>query len=260
MNLKGKRSNRRFALFCVFLVPIIHFIILTANNTILGADARYLNGLFNIYHSPWIGNAFAVAVWFAIFLSFTLVKDIKQDAPLIGALFMANWFNLRLLMPDPDNWIYLLAGTLLILYFKNNPLKIYTWNGKTIAITHIEIGILSALIYFVYRNFMIFGNATDMTATLTAFLMFVPTYYLLYKNRRFGTLVILLVAIAIVPTGKFVSNAMPLMIYAVYLDFVSTKEFNACEKDKIMRYILIYSFIIFMAAPFLDMAFQTILI
>jgi hypothetical protein len=258
--MKRERSNRRFALFCVFLVPIIHFIALTTNNTILGADARYLNGLFNIYHAPWVGNAFAVAIWFAIFLSFSLVRDIKQDAPLIGALFMANWFNLRLLMPDPDNWIYLLAGTILILHFKNFPLKIYTRNGKDYGITNIEIGILSMLAYFFYRGFTMIGNVSDLTPTLTAFLMFVPTYYLLYRNRRFGILALLLVATASLPTGKFVSNAMPLMIYAIYLDFVSAKEFNACEKDKIMRYILIYSFIIFMAAPFLDMAFQNILV
>jgi len=250
---KFEKDNRKFSLFAVLLIPIFCFLIFSFNNWVFGVDARYLNLFYN-YHNAWVSNAFALFVWIAVLLSFACVlNDMgcrKQNPLFIGSLFLLNLFNIRLLMPDPDNWVFLLAGIFIILYFKKNPFKI-----KGLKVDHMTMGILSILVYFIYRNFAlvnVLGTATDMLPNFVVFFFFIPTYYILLRKKDYKMLAFILVLISIFMTGKLTSVALPLFIYALYLNFMEC-DLNL-RKDRIIRIIIVFSLIAYLFVPFIEMS------
>jgi hypothetical protein len=245
------KNNKRFALISVIIIPIFYFVVFTANNWIFGHDARYLNGLFGIYHSPLIANLFVIAVWYATLFSFTMVEDKKQNPLFIGSLFLLNLFNIRLLMPEPDNWIFLLAGMFIILYFKNNPIKRF-------HINHITVGIFTVFIYFAYRGFVMVNpnGYADLTPNLLVLGYLLPTYYILAKRRQFVILTLILASVLVFPTGKYVTNSLPLLIYAIYLDFVSSEGLEKLENDRIIKFLVFFSLVAFLFVPFLEIMWK----
>jgi hypothetical protein len=244
------RNNKNIALFSVFIIPIFYFLFFTYNNTVFGHDARFImDNFFTLYHSPIIANLFMVSVWFSVLFSFTFIENKKQNPLFLGSIYLLNLFNVRLLMPDPDNWIFILSGIFLVLYFKNNPIE-------KLRINHITTGIFTVFMYFAYRGFSMTNlkGFADMTPNLLVFCFLLPTYYILIKKRYFVILVPILASILIFPTGKYVTNALPILIYAIYADFMS-KEGLELEKDRIMRFMIIFGLGAFLFAPFLDVAF-----
>lgn len=248
-----KKDNEKFALFAAFLIPSFYFLIFSLNNWIFGVDARYLNLFYN-YHSAWVSNAYASLVWIAVLLSFAnvgiMVGCRKQSPLFMGSLFLLNLFNIRLLMPDADNWIFLLGGILIVRYFKDNPYKI-----KGLNINHTFMGLLSILIYFIYRGFMMVnsaGNATDMLPNYAVFLMFIPTYYILFRKKDYNIMVFLFIMTLIFMTGKMVAVAMPIFIYSLYLDFMDMK--YDFRHDRIIRIIIIFSLMAYMFVPFIELS------
>lgn len=242
------KDNKNFAFFSVIIIPIFYFLFFTANNTIFGHDARYLNAIFEIYHAPWVGNLFAVAVWFAALISFTMVENKRQDALFMGSLFLLNLSNIMLLMPEPDNWIFFLSGMFLILYFKNHPIE-------RLHINHITVGIFTVFVYFAFRGFIMVNpnGFADMTPNLLVLGYLLPTYYILAKKRHFVGLTLIIASILMFPTGKYVTNALPLLIYAVYLDFITTKDVGNLENDRILRLLIMMGLIAFLFTPFLEL-------
>jgi hypothetical protein len=208
-----------------------------------------------MWNSPWIANATAAGVWLAVLLSFTLINDKKQNPLFIDSLFLLNFFGMRLMMPDPDAYIYILTVIMFILYVKNNPIKRLHGliNYKTIAI-------LGMLPYFAYVKFQIVVYAsnthglfhTDMMANPFVFLFLLPTYYLLYKKRDWKSLAFVLVSIICFPSGKFVSMVLPLFLYAVYAGIVSS-DMKGLENDRILRYLIMAGFGGYLVLPYLEL-------
>lgn len=241
------KNNVRFAYISVVLIPVFYFIFYSLRGEVFGYDSKYfINYLFSSYHSFLIANLFAVAVWFATLFSFTFVEKKRQKPLFFGSLYLLNLFNIRLLMPDPDNWIFLLSGMFLILYFKNNPIKKLKLNNMT-------IGLFTIFCYLFYRGFVFVntrGNFTDMIPNYWVFFFLLPTYYILIKSRRHILLILLLVSIFFFPSGKFTTNAIPLFIYSIYIDFMTSERLNL-EHDKIIRFFILAGLISFLFAPFI---------
>jgi hypothetical protein len=256
LNLRLKprtHSNARYAILAALFIPAFYFLLFSANGTVFGVDARY--HLKYMWNSPWIANATAAGVWLAVLLSFTLIKDRKQNPLFIGSLFLLNFFAMRIMMPDPDAYIYLLTAIIFILYIKNNPINRFYG-----LINHKTVSILAMLPYFAYVNFQIVvyaANAqgtfhTDMMASPFVALFLLPTYYLLYRKRDWYSLLFILATILMFPSGKFVSMVLPLFIYALYADIVSS-DMKGLENDRILRYLIMAGFGGFLILPYLEL-------
>ena len=252
---EGGKSNERLALFAVYAIPLFYYAFFTLNNWTFGEDARYLN-LFANYHQAWVSNAFAVGVWYAILASFQLANRRNYNLmgcgkrPLfMGSLFLLNLFNIRTLMPDPDNWLFLLCGIIFVIYFKLHPKKFWK-----LEIDHIFMGVLSVIVYTAYRGFMLVDYAsisTDMMPNPVVFLCFLPTYYILLRRKDYKILFVLLVSLLLFMSGKYATNALPVLMYALYLNFMDTK--HDLEHDRIVRLIIIFSFMAYLFVPFIEL-------
>jgi hypothetical protein len=250
-----KKNNERLALFAVYAIPLFYYVFFTLNNWTFGADARYLN-LFADYHQAWVSNAFAVGVWYAILVSFQFAGDrlyvgCGKRALFMGSLFLLNLFNIRTLMPDPDNWLFLLCGIIFVIYFKLYPKKV-----RKLKIDHIFIGVLSVIVYTIYRGFMLVDYAsisTDLMPNPVIFLCFVPTYYILLRRKDYKILLVLLVSLLLFMSGKYATNALPIMMYALYLNFMDTR--HDLEHDRLVRLIILFSLMAYLFVPFLEVAY-----
>jgi hypothetical protein len=261
---KGGKSNERLALFAVFVIPLFYYVFFTLNNWTFGADARYLN-LFANYHQAWVSNAFAVAVWLAILTSFRFVNDriisfasngfnipgCGKRAFFMGSLFLLNLFNIRTLMPDSDNWLFLLCGIIFVIYFKMYPKKVWK-----LRVDHMFIGVLSVIVYTAYRGFILVDYAsisTDMMPNPVVFLCFIPTYYILFRRKDYKILLVLLVSLLFFMSGKYATNALPILMYALYLNFMDTK--HDLEHDRLVRLLIVFSLMAYLFVPFLEVAY-----
>jgi hypothetical protein len=243
-----KKDNKKFALIFVCVIPVLYFIVFTASDTVFGVDARY--HLQYMWHSPWIANLTAVAVWVAVLLSFTLVNTKMQNPIFIGCLFLLNFMNIRLLMPDPDNYIFFLASVFIMLFLKNSDVRI-----RGLKIQPWMFGFAAIFPYLAYRGFVLvnIANATDLLPTPAVLLFFLPTYYLLIKQKNYLPMVFIVCTTMLFMTGKYTTNALPPFIYSLYLGFISS-DMNI-EKDKIIRFLIFLSLIGFAIVAFMDVLF-----
>lgn len=172
----------------VALIPIFAASIWTAQDRIWGYDGNfYLSFMFN--HSPLIANLCMVAVWEAI-----LCLILWHGNQYIGALFMLNIANIRLLMPDPDTYIFLL-GSFIFVGFA------YQRFGPIIS-SYIAI-ILTASIFLFWRiPFASEGAYGDLLPNPALFLAILPTYYIQLKQKQYIDAWILIWLIVLFPTGK----------------------------------------------------------
>ena len=245
------KNNLRFSVYGVFFIPVFFFFVFVSNNWIFGADARYLiyNYTMYSYHTVLLANLFVVFVWFSVLLSFSFVNTKKQSWLFIGSLFMLNLFNIRLLMPDLDNWVFILGSIPFIIYFKNNPIRI-----SNFKITNITVGFASVVLYSLYRGFVFVNNShvSDMTWNPSVFFMFIPSFYMLFRERKYGYLSFIIISLLLFTSGKYAAVALPMLVYSLYVDFMSS-DYDYC-RDRIMRKIILVSLVAFFSVPLIEMA------
>jgi hypothetical protein len=169
----------------------------------------------------------------------------------MGSLFLLNLFNIGSLMPEPDNWLFLLCGAIFALYFKLYPKRVWK-----LRIDHMFIGLASIIVYIVYRGFILVDYstlATDMMPNPFVFLFFIPTYYILYRLKNYKVLAFILLSTLVFMSGKYTADALPVFMYALYLGFMDKK--LGLENDRIMRIIIVFSFMAFLFVPLIELAY-----
>jgi hypothetical protein len=62
--------------------------------------------------------------------------------------------------------------------------------------------------------------------------------------------------VLVFPTGKYVTNSLPLLIYAIYLDFVSSEGLEKLENDRIIKFLVFFSLVAFLFVPFLEIMWK----
>jgi len=129
-----------------------------------------------------------------------------------------NLFSIRFLEPELDDYI-MYAFTFPVLVFLKkrgiNPILFAFPLVIFYAIFHGSLGI----------GLMGFGEHyyLEISRTPTVYFYILPALYLLYTNKRFLELILLLILSTIWMTPKYVTNALPILVFASYLNLKDIK-------------------------------------
>jgi hypothetical protein len=227
----------------VITVPIFWFIYFSSNSMIYGTDSFYW--LLFGFKQPIISNLAMVMMWYSIFFLFYFAKsdyilDANRNPYLIASFFLLNFFSLRFLEVEMDDFLVYLFSFLAIAWLKNNfPYKKY----------HIFLAIGIVLLYTLEHFGAIFQFSVfleNMRNPLVVYLL-LPALYLFIRNRKWKELAFTILFMLVAMTGKLVSNILPVFIFAVYLDFLTDKKFEYSQR--VMRIMLILFVVAFTLIP-----------
>lgn len=222
----------------VIAVPIFFFIYLTINNQIFGVDSWYW--LKFGFQSIKLDNILMVGMWFFPLMLFTLFPNSKRSGLLIGAFFLLNLFSLRFLEVELDDYVMYFGSFLAIFWLK---IKFPEKNFHKIFAVCVVAG------YILYHSiFLSFGSYSstiyieNLKNPANLFIILF-TLYLLANNKKWKWFIFLAIYTILLPTGKMLSNPLPILVFALYLDFLTDKEFRF---DKYDKYILIFFLVSFL--------------
>ena len=187
----------------VALIPIFAGAIWTSQDRVWGYDGQfYLSFMFN--QSPLIANLCVIAVWEAIFCLLLM-----HGSRILACFYMFNMANMRLLMPDPDAFIFFLCSFIFLGF-------VYQRFGK-VVMSYLAI-LLTASIFIFWRvPFPMTGAYGDLLPNPVLFFALLPTYYIQVKQKQYIDTWILIWLIVLFPTGKFVMIALMPVIFAVFI-------------------------------------------
>jgi hypothetical protein len=223
----------------MLFVPFFFFFYLTVNNQIYGIDSWYW--LSFGFFKPAYANLISLFMWLSIFFFFSFVKDRKQSAFLIASLYLLNFFSLRFLEPELDDYLMYFASFSILVFLKN-----------TNIIDHRLFALAIVMFYsFAHGNFLgLIGQNTyytELAINPLVYLLYVPAIILLHDNKMNKILFAILLLSTIYMSVKFVSNALPILIFSAYLDLLSVEKLVI--RRNILNYVLIITFIIFILQP-----------
>jgi len=221
----------------VAFIPIFAGAVWTSQGRVWGYDGQfYLSFMFN--HSPLIANLCMIAVWESI-----LCAILRFGNHTIGALFMLNMANLRLLMPDPDAFIFFLCSFTFLGY-------VYQRFGN-IAMSYLAI-ILTASIFIFWRiPLPLSGAYGDLLPNPILFLAILPTYYIQAKQKQYVDALILTWIIVLFPTGKFVMIALMPLIFAVFIRAIDRAKTEPLKIGLTGTMLIVFSLLAFFMFPFI---------
>jgi hypothetical protein len=219
----------------VALIPVFAGAIWTSQDRIWGYDGNfYLSFMFN--HSPLVANLCVIAVWEAIFC--TLLRFGNQP---IAALFMLNMTNIRLLMPDPDVFIFFLCSFTFLGF-------VYQRFGK-VAMSYLAILLTLSIFLFWRIPLPMSGAYGDLLSNPILFMAILPTYYIQLKQKQYIDALILTWIIVLFPTGKFVMIAMMPLIFAVFLRAIDRAKTESLKIGTIGIMLIVFSLVAFFMFP-----------
>jgi len=232
---KPKRDDILVVL--VALIPIFAGAIWTAQNRVWGYDGQfYLSFMFN--QSPLIANICMIAVWEAVFCLI-----LGHGNRLIGALYMLNMANMRLLMPDPDAFIFFLCSFVFLNFA-------YQRYGK-VAMSYMAIILTGSIFIFWRIPLPLEGAYGDLLPNPALFFAILPTYYLQIKQKQYIDTWILIWLIVLFPTGKFVMISMMPLIYAVFVRAIEKAKTEPLKIGTVGSILVILSLCAYFMFPFL---------
>lgn len=172
---------------------------------------------------------------------FTLFPNPKRSGWLIGALFLLNTFSLRFLEVELDDYLMYCFCFLISFWLKS---KFPERNFHKIFALSVVIAYVSYHIIPNFSEYISPANArnpfTENARNPLSIFMILPTLYLLFKNRKWGWLGFMILFYLVLMSGKMLSNPIPILAFALYLDFLTDREFKYRRSD------LTFFFIIFL--------------
>jgi len=227
--------------FSIIFIPSFWFAYLTLNNQVYGVDAWYW--LKWGFKKPALANLVSFLFWLSIIFLFTFVKGKKRSPYFIASLFLLNFFSVRFLEVELDDYLmYLLAFSAMV-FLKNYNLHMLAGSAMMAFYIYLHCQSLPCPMMGELTVY------TELRKSPVVFLLFIPTAYLLIVNKKIGPLIFLAVISTIFMSGKF-SNALPLVVFPIYLDFLTDEEFKFSEK--FLLYLLILSLSAFLILPIIQ--------
>ena len=198
------------------------FLYLTYFNQVYGVDSWFWLKIMNL--KPIHFNlAFLVFIFFVMSLFYLNGKDWK----LLSLLFLINLFSLRFIEVEPDDFLMYAIGFTLTLALKK--VTKYYWLFPLAAV----------LAYGFFHNFFLkywYEPHLESAFNLASPIFFFPAIYLLLENRKLWQAALIFILFLLFPTPKFASNALPLLIFAFYLDLKSPK----CHTPTLLCLLTLY--------------------
>jgi hypothetical protein len=213
----------------MMIVPFIFFAILTLNNKVFGSDAWYWLQAQSFPAKPVFFNIISVAMWFYVIFLFSFAENKKQNWIFIACLFLLNLFSLRFLEVEFDDFIFYNFSFVFILIAKRYDVH------KLLSLLIISVWIILHISVFYLPT-----NYSELILTPVAIIFIMPTIFLLLLNRKWKDLAILIVLAIVFMSGKFVSNYLPLFVFAVYLDFLTKNDFKHIMGLSLLFLVMFY--------------------
>ena len=190
--------------------PLLVFIFLTANNQIAGIDSWYWLKMSNA--KPLYANIFCLAVWYSIYFLFKLSGN--KNWKLLSFFFFINLFSYRFLVFELDDFVFLLTSLIATVFF-----DFYSASLALTAYLAVHPGLLLPFLQLPY-GFV----HTEAVLNPLSFMYILPSLYVIYRSNK-KYLLFPMFWLLLSPTGKFVSNALPIAIFATLIKLKKV-EFN----------------------------------
>ena len=243
-DILGEKKQEWFFILSAIGVGLLFFTVMTLNRKVFTADAwYYVNFVFQ--KDVLVANVFALAFWLLTLAIFSFASEKRENPFFIGSLFLLNMFSLKFLAPDPNTFLFWTFSFASIIIVKN--LKIF--NYKVYAF-------LLVLAYQIFHNIWlpVSYGFQDTVSNPIGFIAFMPTAYLLWKNKNYKTLLLIIGLIAIFMSAKYVFEGLPVLIFAFYLDFLGKDmKFNAFDYSA-LGMLCMFGILTLITSPFIEVA------
>jgi hypothetical protein len=240
----GKRKQEYFFIAAAIFIGLLFFVVMTANHKVFTADAWYYLS-FVFQKDVAVANIFALAFWLLTLAIFTFAVEKKENPLFIGSLFLLNIFSLKFLAPDPNTFLFWTFGFCSIIIVKN--FKIFDHKYYAFALV---------LAYQIFHNIWIPGTSgfADTVFNPIGYIAFMPTAYLLFKNRNYKTLLLIIGLVTLFMSAKYVFEGLPILMFAFYLDFLG-KDMKFDNFDYgVLGMFCTFSILLFVMTPFTEVA------
>ena len=193
------------------ILPLFFVSYFMYHDQVYGVDSWYWLKVTHL--EPFHFYTLSILMWFSVYMYFMLSEGKLTSKILIASLFLINLFSLRFLEVEFDDYVfYLLSFTIILFcdkFFGSKFRKVFS--------------ILIVLFYVtVHKTAFFFGSnyIAELWRTPITFAYILPSIFLLFENRMYKEMVTLLLLVFIFMTPKFVTNALPVLIFSFFLDLV----------------------------------------
>jgi len=221
-----KKIIERIYIWTMIIVPIIMLIYVSIFGQIPDEPDSYYWLSFSEYPNVIIANISILLMWISIFILFSFVKNPKHSPYFIASLFLLNFLSMRFFMIELKDFLYYLTSFAILIWIKNGEFKI-----RNFKIDARYVGLAMAFVYIALHNFNLnsfvaIGDIhTESRPSITAFFNILPILYILsIRNIKWMFLILLLSFVFM--TEKFTSTGLTPLIFAFYMEFLTTKEFS----------------------------------
>ncbi len=223
--------------YFIIALPIAIGIYLTLNSQILGVDSWYWLKMTEL--KPMHFNGGMVLFWLSIFLLFYLAKPNLKNPFLIASFFLVNPFSIRFMMVELDDYLIFLISFIFLSAIASLSVK------KQIKFNLMRLFSIAILLIYLYQhNFWLSADSliTETARNPILIVYLAPSLYLMFYNSYFIDLIITLAFYSFFPIGKFLTNALPIYIFAVHLMFLQDKKFKYSKKIMAIFLVLFVGF------------------
>ena len=209
-------------------IGFFYFFYLTENNQVFGIDAWYW--LKFGLKKPVYQNLISLAFWLSVFFLFYFLES-KEKPYFIASIFLLMPFNIGFLEVELDDYVFTILSFILIIVSKK-----LGFNPRILAFVIV-------LFYLSFYSFFLFGDNVHKEIVWNPLnLVFVfPLLVILFQNKKYKDLALILVLSILFCFGKFVRSALPIYTFAVFLDFLN--EFHIGKTA--LSFLLVFSLIIY---------------